>query len=333
MKRILYISIVIILVSMSSCVSTKFLTIDVYEPATYNLDSTVVNVVIVNNTPVYKNSAIDSLIANNNDKYITHFELDSIKNLYANSLAVYMDDEKYFNKVNLANYQNIVEREDINIDMYPLKRSLVRDICQDNAADALISIDHFYMTGKVEEFYQNNILSVNTNVLLRLYKNDGSLIQNNIIVNDTVYWTSINYYTSLPPIEQALKEATIIASDKTVNEFIPHWKTVERFYFIGINGKADKAANKGDWKQAALLWKESYDKENKVAKIAQIALNIAFANECMDDIENAKIWIDIAKEMVPKKKNSQLYQLTIYYEKAINERLKLDQKIRKQIGN
>lgn len=332
MKRILYISIAIVLIGMSSCVSTRFLNIDVYEPATYNLDSTVVNVVIVNNTPVYQNTLKDSLISAIDNKNTSYFELDSIKQLYANSLAVYMDDEKYFNKVNLANYQNIVEREDINIDMYPLKRGLVKDICRDNESDALISIDHYYMTGKIEEYYQSDILSVNTNVLLRLYKSDGSLIQNNIILNDTVYWSNIGY-RSLPTVEQALKEAAIIASDKTVNKFIPHWETVERFYFAGINGKADQAANKGDWTQAALLWKESYDKENKVAKIVKIALNIAFANECMDDLANAKIWIDIAKEMVPKKKNSELYKLTSYYENAINERYESDQKIRKQIGN
>lgn len=333
MKRILYISIVVILIiGMSSCVTTRFLNIDVYEPATYNLDSTVVNVVIVNNTPVYQNSIRDSLINSIDNKNFTYFELDSIKHLYANYLAVYMDDEKYFNKVNLANYQNIVEREDINIDMYPLKRGLIKDICKDNESDALISIDHYYMTGKIEQFYQSDILSVNTNVLLRLYKSDGSLIQNNIILNDTVYWSNIGY-KSLPKVEEALKEAAIIASDKTVNKFIPYWQTVERFYFTGINGKADQAANKGDWKQAAILWKESYDKENKASKIARIALNIAFANECIDDLENAKVWIDIAKEIIPNKKSGELYELTTYYEKEINKRLKLNQKIRKQIGN
>lgn len=331
-------AIIISLIILSSCISTKYVNINVYDPALITFDSTIVNVIIVDNVPDSKNQ-LDSIVNNNWGTEFITLSADSAKWALTKSLAQFMDEEQYFNRV--ARYRYVTGRDSTFDKNLPLTKTDIADICEKTESDALISLDQIIISPTIEKIsdYPStiNLLEIKTGVLLRTYKADGTMLMPNITMIDSLYWEGIELRNRiikpLPDFEEATMEAAVNLADKLVDVYIPHWRETQRWYY-SIGKNASKAAEQAQWSEAAVLWNEIFDKEhNNDSRKARLAFNIALANECMDDIENAIKWIDIAFYLIPQHNNTILADHTTVYRNELMKRKIDKEKLANQIGN
>lgn len=328
---------------LNSCVSTNFITIDVREPAVVTFDSTIVNVVVVDNSPSVKDSilSMDPYSRKGGIKYII-VPLDSAKWALSKSLAQFMDEENYFGKV--SRYRFNTRENDYSDGDAPLTENEIAEICKQTDADALISIDRFIFGGSLasydEYFYTDNVLMTQIGVLARAYQANGVRLEPDIVVVDSLFWTGKsrdnNILVPLPAYEDAAMETSVKVADKLVNYFVPSWETQNRWYYSGIGGNSNKAvqAIKTDnWREAADIWEKAYDTTENTLTKARLASNIALAYECLDDITESLRWVETSFNLIPEHGNTRLSELTTIYKKALLERIKNKNKLQKQLGN
>lgn len=340
--KYIYSLIILAVLLLSSCVSTNFITIDVREPAVVTFDSTVVNVIVVNNSPRVSGTVLSTKPYSRkegNQNIIV--SLDSAKWAVSNSLAQFMDEEKYFGSV--SHYRFNTREDDMDKDI-PLTENEVAEICKKTGADALISIDRFVFGGSLSSYneylYTDNLLMTEIGVQARAYKSNGIKLEPDIAVIDSLFWRGKSrdndILIPLPAYEDAVMETSVKIADKLVNYFIPSWETQNRWYYSGVgsdSNKAVQAIKTGNWSEAADIWEKSYNATDNTLTKARLASNIALAYECMDDITKSLEWVEISFDLIPQHSNTRLSELTTIYKKVLLERLKNKNKLKIQLGN
>lgn len=320
---------------LSSCVSTNYITLDTRQPALLTFPPDDANIFIVDNVPehyerISKRTRKDTI------------STDYAKKVMVGSLLQYMNGEKYFSSVNLYPYNTGIEGYYDN-DM-PLDEELIKDICQREAADALISIDMFAISAEhgLQEVIGGltyETLEVKLGTILRVYSEEGIRIAPPIVYIDSLLWYSSpnleDTYQNLLNINDAVNEITTNAADKLVDAFIPSWKTEERWYYSDSSSDMKKAmqfVKQGNWQEAAIIWEELYNKEKKDVKKIRLASNLALANESLDNIDNAVKWIDSAFNLLNEDKESDLTLNIITYRAILADRQRKQQKLYEQLG-
>ena len=322
-----------------SCISTNVVLVDFKEPAEVTFRPDVVNVVVVDNTYMPKRES-DSVSVETNAFLKAYFP-DSAQIKFTEYLAKYMKEENYFNDV--IYYPHI--REEYDSLYVSLKKKEIEEICIETGADALISVDRCMIWGVLEDmslFIPGNfVLSVSTLAILRTYNSDGRAAAFPFLFSDTLYWegsvpgSGVNYLYKLPTISDAIDEAVSSAADKLTNLYIPHWQTSERLYYSDNSSEMKQAAvhvGKSEWNVAAFIWGEKYGKEEKPEKKARLASNIALANECLDDVDNALVWNEIALEWMQEVNNPVLSEQIVHQKTVLTQRKSQKAKLKRQYG-
>lgn len=330
--KVNYIIISLITSIFISCNTVNIVSIDVRKPASISFDKDIKNVVIVDNTPVNEDSIyieIDRALV-----YNTEIPMDSSKISFFNAFTQFMNDEHFFDSIGLYTTNN-----QVITDVNTLNNEQINEIVKDTEADAIIAINQLYLAGKLENqsyYVPYSLLELKSGVIFNIYANDGTMIYPVNLQSDSLFWT--NSEESLPTIQKAGNEIAITAADNLTKKFIPYWETQERFLY-NDNSKemkqASKLFNNNEWKEAAKVWgKVYYDDKSKVNKQIRAAANIALANEYLDDIENALVWISIADNLLLESdKNKSLTEQITYYKKILEYRLYESSKVKKQLEN
>lgn len=331
--RNLYIS--ILLLFFASCATTNYINIDVKEPAAVTFPVEVKNVMIVDNSASIKDDA-------NDPTKIFILTTDSAKAVMLNSLRTFMNEEKYFDSVTLY---PVTTNKTENVDeAKPLSPARVRSICRQGKTDALIALDLFVVSAQLESentVYFNNysFLSSHIGTILRIYNQDGSQLSRPVVYLDSLFlegnadWG--NRLNSISAINNLVTDISIKAADNLTSAFIPSWKSQDRWYFSDNSKEmklASKYVNEGKWTEAAELWSTLYENEKNKTKKTKLASNLALANECLDDIDNALFWINIAYDMLPTKSRSEIALLTLHFKNALQKRSNERPKLYEQLG-
>lgn len=332
-----YIFALISLIALASCATTNYMTIEIKEAAEVTFPNNVKNVLIVDNTILdtdTENSDTDSkpaIISN-----------DSTKSIMLNSLKQFMNEEGYFD--NVAIYPQRVNNYNSIEESRPLSSSKVRSLCRDNNADAIISLDLHMISAGVESesvYYFNDYSLLNAQIgnILRIYDANGTMISRPIVHMDSLFLQTSGDWSrnrsNLNELNGLISEISVKAADNLTGAFIPSWKTQERWFFSDNSSEMKKAAKyvaEEKWAEAADIWSTLYDKESNANKRIKLASNLALANECLDDIDNALAWISIAFELLPQKSTSELALLTVKYGEALKAREKNKSKLYEQLG-
>ncbi|MFT4224609.1 DUF6340 family protein [Dysgonomonas sp.] len=332
-----YIFTLISLMALASCATTNYLTIEIKEAAAVTFPNEVKNVLIVDNTVSDKDAENSK-----DDSKLAIISNDSAKAITLNSLKLFMNEEKYFDKVEIYsqrinNYGSVGETR-------PLNPSKVRSLCQNNKADAVISLDLHLVSAGVESenvYFFNNyrLLSTHIGSILRVYGANGTAIAPPVVYMDSLFLEASEDWSrkksSLNELNGLISEISVKAADNLTGAFIPSWKTQERWFFSDSSSEMKKAAKyvaEGNWDEAADIWSALYDKESNKNKKIKLASNLALANECLDDIDNALAWISIAFGALPQKSTSELTLLTIRYREILSNREKNKSKLYEQLG-
>jgi hypothetical protein len=251
-----------------------------------------------------------------------------------------MSEEKYFNKVELYPYKTY---NGANNDITLLPARKVQTICHEKDADALLSLDLFAISAQLETentayFSNYSILGTKLGIIMRAYSGDGSQYSAPIGLVDSLFrqemtdWSRIK--NNVDEINSLVTEMSIVSADKITGNFIPSWKTSQRWYYSDNSSEMKQAAKyveQGKWPEAAGIWGGLYD-DSKPTKKMRLAFNIALANESLDDIENAVKWITTAFEMLPEKSRSELVLQIALYKAELEARLKNRSKLNEQLG-
>lgn len=338
MKRIMkqVLSSIIFIYILSSCTTTNIISIDIRQPAFISFPPEVTNVVIVDNSPTLDNED-EAENANNSPSILS---MDSARSIFMNSLTKFMNEEKYFNKVELYPYKTY---NGSNNDITLLPARKVQTICHEKDADALLSLNLFAISAQLETentayFSNYSILGTKLGVIMRAYAKDGSQYGAPIGLVDSLFrqeatdWSRIK--NNVDEINSLVAEMSVVGADKITSNFIPSWKTSQRWYYSDNSSEMKQAAKyveQGKWLEAADIWGSVYE-ESKPTKKIRLASNIALANECLDDVENAVKWINTAFEMLPEKSRSELAIQIALYKAELETRLKNIPKLNKQLG-
>lgn len=328
MKKILIFSILSAILT-SSCISVQFTNLDIQTPPTVLYPNDVINIAIANNTLVDTRKIKDS-----EDSF--SLPADSLSNVFVDTLAKYLDRQKFFGQVVCIPYNT---RKDYLFNrVNPLTPEQVQSICKEAQVEGLISLDYIQIGGKLsktdnQEILNEAELAMNFYILLNAYKADGSSMTKPILYSDTIYWYGyspgyagvIPDMLLLPTFEDAYTSTINYAVDNALKIFTPTWRTEERVYFAN-GSKYMKEANKSiaanNWQGAVSAWEKAYEQETNDSKRARIAYNLALGYETLDNIKKAHTWIRAAKNLennisLPEIRN----QINWYYE-VIEERYK-----------
>lgn len=325
---------------LSSCgVSTQYISIDVREPAVVTFPEDVKRILIVDNTALIpKVEDDDSHLANSFDIVSN----DSAKNIMLNSLVTFMNEEGYFEDVQL--YSKRTNNGDSPLEITNLTSSKVRSLIRQNKVDALISVDLFGVSAGIESesvYYFNDysFLRAHVGVILKAYGRNGSLLATPVAYIDSLFLEGSADWSirksKMSEINGLVSEISVKAADNLTSAFIPSWSNQPRWYFTGSSSEMKKATAlvlENNWAEAADVWSLLYDKETDRDKKIKLASNLALANECLDDIENASAWATVAFDLLPDRSKSELAMLTAQYKRILSDRVLKKSKLYKQLG-
>lgn len=336
---------IIIILMLSACgTSTNLLTISVRNPAAITFPPEVTNVIIVDNAPPYKEDHSHDEDHDNKSKVekTKIMEGDSAKTLLLKSMLQFMNEESYFNKVDLYPYKT---NNNTDGKVNALSKRKVQSICIEKNADALISLDLFTISAQIETedigyFSNYSILATKLGLLVRAYGDDGNIYGKPIVLLDSLFreeasdWSKLK--DNIPEINSLITEMSVVGADKLTSKFIPSWQVQDRWYYSNKSSQmkeADKLVKQTKWKEAADIWNNLYEKEKNTNKKIRLAFNIALANEYLDNVENAQIWINKAYEMLPdKSNNSDLSLQVVQYKKILDKRGNIMPVLYEQLG-
>ncbi|MBK5719373.1 hypothetical protein JGH11_00675 [Dysgonomonas sp. Marseille-P4677] len=331
------VSFIIAVFALGSCTSINYITIDTRQPALVSFPPEVTKVLLVDNSFSHNE--------NQEEDYPQHpsiISLDSSRAIFLNSLKQFMNEEKYFINVDLYPKNTYSGTDE---DTKPLSVRKVQALCRETDADALISLDLFVVSAQLETentgyFSTYSILGSKIGAVVKPYASDGSeYLEKPIVYVDSLFRSEATDWSRLKnnmnEINSLVSEIAMIGADKVTSYFIPSWKNAMRWYYSDSSSKMKQAAQfakQGKWQEAAIIWGNLYDTESKQNKKIRLAFNIALANECLDDIENAKEWINTAFELLSGNPKSELDKQVNLYRTALIMRENNIPKLHKQLG-
>lgn len=342
MKKIIFFF--ILSVFLSSCSTIRFIDIDIQKPAQVTLGSGIKNIVIVNNAVNQPDDVGHWMKAPKETESIT-ISTDSSIIMLAQALAQFVEEDGFFNTVTL--YEEALRKDNEFLVETIIKPSIINKIETETNAELIISLDKVILTSTYSVNVVNKKvvpwgLSVGINAKLRTYTVGSEETPREMIFTDSIRWRGAwegNYYSEdIPSYKEAFKYTVVRAADKIAKAMSPTWERGERWYYSNATTQMKQAAVKasaGEWKDAAIIWGEVYEKENNENQKGKLASNIALANEMLDDVENAIAWLDAALdsfEKAGKKDDKENVKLAKSYKEKLKKRLQDFEKLDIQLG-
>ncbi len=289
-----------ILKILLSCSPVSKITIEVLEPAEITIPSHINRVSFINRAsyPVY-----DTGLASLYDR--TDEEIYIIDTVCVNKQFEGFIDALKESPLFLMDNAYVIDlrRNDSVRNQNPLSSKEVHDLCMDNAADALFSLDFFRVKDTLEIDYSygsddySGTLRISSIIIWRIYIDSTDSFLDEYLMHDTTEWIAYEQWwilleSSLPEMSNAFREASYTTGYKYGRRISPQWYEAERYYFRTGSKEMREAARmvkKNNWDAAAEIWKsEVNDEDKKIASRA--AFNIALACEMDDLILTALNW-------------------------------------------
>lgn len=321
-------------IAFSSCITLGTVEIEVIKPAKIALAPDVNSLLVLNNSILFHTDSFKHEVQRG------LFKLDTTATQYIVQYVngILNESPRFDTSILLP---DIYYRKQTNL-LQPIDFTAVKKLCEQNNADALLSLDAFgiidtiirisYFDGYGYTTYKNLALIANT--MWRVYLPDKELVFEKKIHRDTIFIDEIgskkeyqNALTQSKNIEYLAGKLAQNIGTQVADRIAPYWEPVIRDFFIYGNTEMQQAAHfaySDKWREAAIIWKEFTDDENK--RIAAAAChNMALVCE----VEGK---LDIALEWLEESLGKYTYYTTKDYMKQINNRIKEAEKLDKQFG-
>jgi hypothetical protein len=294
---------------LSSCVSYRYIDIQVLNPASIKIPSKITRLYIVDGTKKLDtvDYTKDSVTVN-----LSNLPLES----FGSTLKSKLEQTLLFKRTSILvrNTQQI--RNDLKNKTIAERKSIAVVYVRYRIVVDTSQLDNYY-----SDYYGNYIFYT-------LFKLELSNIGTNEVYDsykpgDTLVWARTRE-RGIP--SKALLEVGRIAAEKYARRIAPYWKTEERVLFY----KGNRAMRKGyelfeqnNLEGAMASWKHLYDIGTRPLAGAA-AYNIALIYEMLDDLDSCEAWL--VKSIASKK-----YELSAKYLELIQKRKLNNASIDKQI--
>jgi hypothetical protein len=319
-----------------ACSPVRYMSIETYNPAEVTFPEEVKRVLVVNNTVPQESVPYESVRKLPDS---VRFSADSAAFDYCRILA-----EQIAEFPSLEDVRLLEDRYQTD-DSQKLTKDEVNQLCEEHGVDAVISLDRLLFNAEeyiVTLYGYAGEIAVNVAVsgILRTYLPDRITTLCSIALSDTV---SLMWDQGAPNVSSPLKRNEIIreaaqymASESSVY-FVPFWGEDTRWYFVSSNARwkenqAFMTAEK--WENAIRGWEALYNEATGWNAKARLAVNLALCTELTGDLTVALRWatqsLQLYKEHLDKEDRMVLLQSL--HVKALEYRIKAEEKLRRQIG-
>ncbi len=288
----------VLLLSMSSCVSFENFSIEVFKPAKFTLPPDLQNVAMVQRNLKYKNDTLQSYQVQNQhlvqDKI--RFNADSLAQISCiDSLAVHLAAQNRFDSIIVlpaSSFPEIRAKE-----IRPAKAEWYQHISDQTGVDGLIILDMYSGFYTRSDNYQNNSTpnaKVVSSNIWSIYDHNRKKIIDRFIQIDTLYWDGTDEKGNFNKLRIPAKKEAMMISAGVIGEnyskyLVPSWIMVYRDVMTCGQPELKHAASlahKSKWDDAAAIWQNYADSKNKRNKIISL-YNLAVANEMNGNIDQA----------------------------------------------
>ena len=200
-------------------------------------------------------------------------------------------------KVSLKSHQGVREEWQ----GAPLSKEEIDEWLEQLDVDMLFSLERIHVELKENHILLDGIVSVPVldgaiSSILRVYAPGRERPLFMLNKQDTIFWEPNSSLT----FTKIVKEASEHAASILVPYLLPSWKEVSRHYFDGGGVEMRDAGvyvREHNWEEAYSLWKKVYETKKGNHKM-RAAFNLALYSEIQGDFDQAKAYIEVAKELV-----------------------------------
>lgn len=344
MNKFITVSIILSCLLLASCKVINVVSIDHMLPADICFPPEVKSVAIVNNTPQGEEKPIP--YKENERSRVTLGTigvLDGNAKLAAEELANNVAEGNYFDRVLICD--SALRAGDHFSRETKLSQEEVKELTGSLGADMLLSLERVKIYFKRNMVYPvdypiaQEALDATLSTLVRVYLPNRSEPLLGLNDQDSIFWVG-----SWNISDEIVDEASSFAAKLPVKHILPTWKTVNRYYYASGSVEMRDAAvcvREQSWDEAYELWQRAYQQKSEKMRM-RAAFNIALYFELKDELENAKEWLERAKDIEEKKlpksedgkvlESTEDFALIALYWNDLSERITNMQKLNLQMS-
>ena len=322
-KNLFLISIGSVLLFLTACTTLQTVSYERLQPADVNFPGQIRKVAIVNNMP--------SVTQDYKQVDYKSASLEGDGKVAAEALAQEVVAVNYFDQV-------VVCDNSFRKDAEPLERLIpketVDDLLRELEVDMLLSMERVNVELKEGIFFIPELYvtvpavdGIVTSVV-RAYIKEREEPLFTVQKTDTLCWQ----LTPKLSFSDVVKEASEYAASMPIQNLLPYWVEMERYYYDGGNVEMRDAGvyvREQNWEEASVLWKHLYNVKKGKSKM-RAAYNLAVYSEMQNDFVGAKEYLDAALALTDENSWEQqlilIYQLNLEEECQRNQRLNIQMK-------
>ena len=324
MKKNLYIVCLCgIFLSVTACSSLQPIVYERLQPADVSFPNQIRKVGIVNNMPAVSQDykQVDYRSAS----------LEGDSDVAVEALAQEVVAVNYFDQVVVCDKKFRKSTQPLD---KPIPKEVADDLLCELGVDMLLAMERVNVELKESKMFMpewNTEVSAVDGIVtsvVRAYLEQREAPLFTIQKTDTLCWK----ITPMLTLGDVIKEASEYAASMPVQNLLPYWKEMERYYFDGGNVEMRDAGvyvREGEWDEAAVLWKNVYDRKKGKVRM-RAAYNLAVYSEMINDFVAAKDYLDTASSLAVEQSWEQqlilLYQFKLEQERQKNQRLNIQMK-------
>ena len=315
-KNLFLISIGSVLLFLTACTTLQTVSYERLQPADVNFPGQIRKVAIVNNMP--------SVTQDYKQVDYKSASLEGDGKVAAEALAQEVVAVNYFDQVVVCDNSF---RKDAELLERLIPKETVDDLLRELEVDMLLSMERVNVELKEGIFFIPELYvtvpavdGIVTSVV-RAYIKEREEPLFTVQKTDTLCWQ----LTPKLSFSDVVKEASEYAASMPMQNLLPYWVEMERYYYDGGNVEMRDAGvyvREEEWEEASVLWKKAYDQKKGKVKM-RAAYNLAVYSEMKNDFDKAREYLDAAYALSAE--NSWDQQLILLY------RMKLEDECQKNL--
>lgn len=294
---------IVLFLSMSSCVSYKKLSIEVFKPAKYAVPPEIKKLAIVSRNLKYEDDTLQNYHVKNRQLFKDKVRFNS------DSAALKICIDSLANKLLLqSNFDSILI---LPVNLYPLTRvkkvrpyiaDWYKNLATETRADGLIILDMFSCFYSYTDIMDSNpTANVVTSNIWSFYDCKRKKITDRFTQIDTLYWDrrdeNGNFTNNkIPAKKEAISLAAGVIGENYSKHIQPAWVIVYRDIMVCNNQdlkQAEKLAQKSKWEEASAIWEKYAEHKSKRNQIVAL-YNLALSSEMKGNVDDAIKFTDRA---------------------------------------
>ena len=287
----------LVLLLMSGCAGIySMVEFEVLEPATVSLPEEVNQLIVLNRAPLSMHSFEAKDVEGLEQKHLMILDTLIVKSIQRGLLTVFR--ESPIERFHFPYWVDVRREDTTNLEAMLLTRREVEDICLENGADAILSLESYSMDyeGHVQTYVDSYLtetayFEISTIIKWIIYMPGNPRPFDHYTMEDTLYFTEVldgeilHRYTTALMISESFEKS----GRKYGKYLVPVWNRTSRNLYKGKEEslkKASKQTNRGHWDQAYEIWEDLSETEDNTTA-AKALYNMAIFHELDDQLDSA----------------------------------------------